>query len=261
MTRSAREEAIVYMWRDKALVEAPADSTSLAVADSFLVADGKAVAPERHRRRFLASCRDSGRDVSTVSEFWSAAMCALPREGHYFPRLELRLTGELAVLIRPAPRVTGEPIELAIYPAADPRTAPTVKGPDLPLLARLREDASTTADDVLLTDTGGRILETTTAAVVWWHGETLCAPDPDLRLLPSITCGIVLDTARRRGIPIRLCRAEVEDLTGAEVWSLNSLHGIRSVTAVTGDTPLTLAATISAAEWQDALWSLARPLR
>ncbi|MFW8746251.1 hypothetical protein, partial [Mesorhizobium japonicum] len=73
--------------------------------------------------------------------FWDAAIAALPRTGAWFPRFELRDSGELLLRARPAPELRRD-VALVTWEGPDPRHAPTVKGPDLDRLAEARRSAA-----------------------------------------------------------------------------------------------------------------------
>jgi branched-subunit amino acid aminotransferase/4-amino-4-deoxychorismate lyase len=113
--------------------------TALRAADSWLVVDGR--------------------------------VRAVPAHGRWFPRIELREDGELAVLVRPAP--AREPSVVAsIADVSDPRRSPRRKGPDLDRLAALRERAAAHgAGEAVLVDTDGRLLEGAFTSLLWWEGR------------------------------------------------------------------------------------------
>ena len=97
-------------------------------------------APARQARTGRASSDRACSSAPTRGElarFRAAASAALPREGRWFPRVEL--TGGRLGAARP-PRARGAVTRRAcvVGPPGDPRTAPRRKGPDLELLARLR---------------------------------------------------------------------------------------------------------------------------
>src|SRR4051812_33669480 len=109
----AAEGTQLLSWRDGRL--GPVDGlTPLLVADSFLLDRGSVIALDAHRERFLRSVASS--QVAAIAEvpvpvaeadaFWSAAVAALPRDGRWFPRVEL-VRGpdgaEYRVTVRPAP--------------------------------------------------------------------------------------------------------------------------------------------------------------
>jgi branched-subunit amino acid aminotransferase/4-amino-4-deoxychorismate lyase len=161
--------------------------------------------------------------------------------------------------VRPAPeRALG--VALATHEGADPRSAPTIKGPDLDALAAVRAAASSRgADDVVLLAPDGSVAETTTANLAWWRGDALCVPDPAIPQLPGVTVGTLVVLATALGIEVRHERSAPGDLDGFEIWALNSLHGIRIVTAWTGG-PAPAAEPGRLATWRRRLDALRRPL-
>src|SRR6188768_689234 len=95
--------------------------TSIVVADSWLTVDGRTLAIDLHRERFLAS-------APTAAEFWDAAIAAVPREGEWFPRVEAHSNGRLLFRLRSAPERT-KSVTVTTHHGPDDRTQPTVKGP------------------------------------------------------------------------------------------------------------------------------------
>src|SRR4051794_34835923 len=112
----AAEGTQLLRWRDGRLRPAAPRGGPLLVADSFLLDDGSVVALDAHRDRFrrsvgsseVAAIAPGPVPVAGVDRFWSAAIAALPRDGRWFPRLEL-VSGsegaEFGVTVRPAPRL------------------------------------------------------------------------------------------------------------------------------------------------------------
>jgi branched-subunit amino acid aminotransferase/4-amino-4-deoxychorismate lyase len=235
------EPVALARWRDGRLepIEycSPDDASRIRVADSFLVADGATLAIDLHRNRFLATAGapDAGTtdlDPAGVEEFWDAAMRGIPRNGSWFPRLEQRATDgatQLILRVRPAPELRSS-IALLTHDGADPREQPLVKGPDLDALLRTRTLAQQAgADDaVLLQD--GAVVETTTAALLWWRGDALCIPEPDLARVDSVTVRSILALAAALGIDVLHEAVTPAELDGLEVWAVNALHGPRIVT-------------------------------
>ena len=147
--------------------------TDLLAADSWLVDDGRVRAVERHWARFEATCREHGVEPGALAELRAEVARAVPPRGRWFPRVELRADGELAVHVRPAP--AREPTVVAwVADVADPRSEPRRKGPDLERLAALRERAAAHgAGEALLSDADGRLIEGAFTSLLWWEGETL----------------------------------------------------------------------------------------
>jgi branched-subunit amino acid aminotransferase/4-amino-4-deoxychorismate lyase len=237
----------------------------LRVADSFLVAEGKVRGLDLHRERFTSACTALG---VRVGEFWDESVRQLPRTGRWFPRFELRDSDELALQPRPAP-TTGGRVRVSVHEGPDPRTKPWVKGPDLAALGELKARAASAygADEVVLTDTDGVVLEAAYSGVLWWEGETLCVPPGDRPILPSVTVRLLRQLAAERRVEVAERARTPADLVDLEVWLVSALHGVRPVAAwLTGRPGSTLPAERDsppaerAYEWQRALLDLAQPL-
>jgi branched-subunit amino acid aminotransferase/4-amino-4-deoxychorismate lyase len=230
--------------------------TALLAADSWLVVDGRVRAVERHWVRFSATCAEHGVEPEALAAFRARVERALPARGRWFPRVELRRDGELAVRVRPAP--PREPTVAAwIADVPDPRRAPRRKGPDLEGLAALRERAAAHgAGEAVLADAGGRLLEGAFTSLLWWEGETLWAVPDDAPILPGVTRALLIELARRRDTHVARRRPAPHELAGRETWLVSALHGIRAVTRwadggpAAGDAP-------RAATWQRLLDDLA----
>jgi branched-subunit amino acid aminotransferase/4-amino-4-deoxychorismate lyase len=222
------------------------DPGEVRVIDSWLVSDGRTRAIDAHLRRFSAACAAlSGvAELSWVAErsrveagrFFLAALRQIPATGRWFPRVELTLVDgapRLQLWLRPAPP-TATGIRLWIPPQPDQRTCPYLKGPDLAYLSALRDSAvAAGADEAVLLSADGTVREGTTTSILWWRGDTLCAPPPDAALLPGITRATLLRIALARSIPVRFEHATPAELAGLQVWAVNALHGIRPVTSWT----------------------------
>ena len=230
--------------------------SGLLVADSFLVANGKVRGLELHRERFVRSCAAAG---VAAERFWDEQAGRLPGFGRWFPRFELQTSGELAVQLRPAPPIGGR-VRVAVHEGPDPRTAPRVKGPDLELLGKLKEAAPDRADEVLLLDTDGTVLEAAYSAVAWWEDDTLCFPQSDRPLLPSVTAQLLRRIAANQGVEISERAATPQDLQNAtEAWLVNALHGIRPIHAW-GASAIDPLPNSHSSLWQSHLESLATRL-
>jgi branched-subunit amino acid aminotransferase/4-amino-4-deoxychorismate lyase len=230
--------------------------TALLAADSWLVADGRVRAVERHWARFSATCREHGVGPEALTALRAEVERTTPARGRWFPRVELRDDGELAVRMRPAP--AREPAVAAwIADVPDPRRAPRRKGPDLERLAALRERAAAHgAGEAVLRDSDGRLLEGAYTSLLWWDGETLCVVGDDAPILPGVTRALLLGLARDRGTPVAQRRPAPHDLADRETWLVSALHGIRAVTRWTDGGPAAGDAP-RAAGWQALLDGLA----
>lgn len=205
----------------------------LAVADSWLVESGRVRNLQKHFDRFTGWCSQiTSRD--DYESFCDAVRAALPRENRWFPRIELLFNidsgdSQLVFRLREAPDQI-ETMSLWSYPEPDPRINPTVKGPDLSLGLQMRRAAQMHgADEAVILNEDGFILEGALSALVWFRDDVLCAPGDDLPWLPSITRQEVFAIAEQMGIATRTERIKPADLVGLETWGLSSLHGIRPV--------------------------------
>ncbi len=218
-------------WVSGTWLDAAPEPNSAQIVDSFLLRGGRVPALEDHRDRFIRAASQIGYQPGVLAWFWSDAVQELPRDGTWFPRLEAhKLTEQQLVLwVRHAPQLSNT-LSLWVPKESDPRSNPLLKGPDLEVLAGLRQTAlSHEAQDALLKNRSGLVLEAAHAALLWWDGDTLCYPDPSLAVFPSITSRRILVSAKQLGIEMRAERRHWKDLCGLEVWSANALHGIRPV--------------------------------
>jgi branched-subunit amino acid aminotransferase/4-amino-4-deoxychorismate lyase len=211
--------------------------TRLLAADSWLVADGRVRGLDRHWARFAAGCAEHGVDAEAVAALRARVEAEVPSQGRWFPRVELRADGELALQVRPAP--PREPTVVAwVADVPDPRRAPRRKGPDLEQLAVLRERAAAHgAGEAVIADADGRLLEGAFTSLLWWEGETLCVVPDEAPILPGITRGLLVDIAGDRGVPLQQRRPRPRELADCEAWLVSALHGIRAVSHWAGGDP------------------------
>lgn len=257
--------ATTFRWRD-GLLEPRDDCdvlpAAIEAADSWLVSDGSVLALDLHRTRFLTSVpRGRYRQVDPDA-FWDAAIDAIPRDGGWFPRVELRsrLDGpDLLFRLREAlPRARS--IVLATHRGSDPRTTPRVKGPDLEAMLRLRTRAQTAgADEAVLLTSEGWIAEGSTTCLAWWRGDALAVPDPEIARIDSVTLRSTLALAAALDVDVLHESVRPSELEGLEVWALNALHGIRIVTRWI-DGPATAEQPGRLDLWRRRLDALRRPL-
>ncbi|MGH3721453.1 MAG: aminotransferase class IV [Pseudonocardiaceae bacterium] len=236
------------------------------IIDSWLLDDSRVRGLSRHEARFADGCDSlvSGPTSESVHHFLAAVRAALPRRGVWFPRLEAdRSEHQLALWLRPAPPLRTS-TALWVPEAPDPRRCPTVKGPDLAVLAGLRRQANLAgADDALLYLADGTVLETAHAALLWWRGPVLCLPDQQLPTLASVTVGLLVELAHHQGVTVRYERCHLAELVELPVWTANALHGLRRVSQWTGHRDLTSDQTAPGPplnQWRTALQTTAAPL-
>jgi len=253
------------LWRDDALAAVPATSSGdVLVADSWLVLDGAVRALDVHRDRFTSSVSATGLVADDdVASFWDTVVDVLPRDGAWFPRVELVRGGaagepELRARVRSAPaRTRSVRVATATH---DPRTSPLVKGPDLVALGDLRSEAAAGgAEEAVIVSPEGHVVEGAWSSLVWWRGDSLCTPADDLPRLPGVTSRTVLTLAAVLGVDVLHDRTTPGELDGAEIWSLSALHGVRIVSGwVDGPSPAEQPGRL--ATWQARLDALRRPL-
>ena len=223
-------EARVFRWADGSVVEeewCDPHTGAVRVADSWLVVDGCAVNLTMHLKRFTTSLATVDATLDARA-FAADTITMIPAEGRWFPRIEAIDYGDGAMLrfhLREAPDALTD-VTLATAPR-DPRTQPSVKGPDLAALGALRRELDV-GEAVILDD--GYIAEGAWSSIVWWVDDTLHIVDSGIPHLPSVTEHTIRDHAAFIGAPVVSARVRPEDLDGAEVWTLSALHGIRVVT-------------------------------
>ena len=214
----------------------PSLGAVLAVADSWLVSDGRCRNLELHFERFEKWVTDIEPELaSELPRFFELVRSSIPRSGEWFPRIELHADAakgaQLHLRLREAPELLGDAV-LWTYPEPDPRVNPRVKGPDLSLGMQLRRRANMHgADEAVILDEHGYIAEGALSAIVWWRGDVLCAPNDDTVWLDSITRREVFSIAEQMGLTTRVEKVKPADLVQTEVWMLSSLQAIRPVTS------------------------------
>ena len=227
----------IFRWRDGALEPLEHCDMTLTVieaADSWLVSDGLTLGLELHRTRFMTSIPRGRYLELDVDGFWDAAIAAIPREGDWFPRVELhsRLGGpRLVFRLRSAPERTRSAV-LATWRGRDPRTVPRVKGPDLDSMLRIRTDVQKQgADEAVILTPDGYVVEGAYSSLLWWRGDILCGPPAEFERVDSVTARSVLTLAAALGLDTHEEAVTPAELDGTELWALSALHGIRIATS------------------------------
>lgn len=250
----------IFRWRGgqlEALEYCDMSATVISAADSWLVCDGRALALDLHRSRFMATVpRDMAADVA---DFWDAAIAAIPADGDWFPRVELHDPVRLVFRLRSAPERTRSAV-LATWKGSDPREHPGVKGPDLERLLSVRTSVQKLrADEAVILSPDGYVVEGAYSALLWWRGEILCGPPADLERVDSVTARSVLTLAKALGIDTHEEAVTPAELDGTELWALSALHGIRIVTAWV-DGPALAEKPGRLVQWRTRLDALRRPI-
>ena len=227
--------------------------TSIVVADSWRVVDGKVRALGLHRDRFLSTATED------AESFWDAAIDAIPRSGDWFPRVEQHSTGRLVFRLRSTPETSRSAV-LASWGGEDPRTEPAIKGPDLESLLRIRTAVqSEGATEAVILSPDGYVVDGAYSALLWWRGEILCGPPREFERVDSVTSRSVLTLATALGLDTHEEAVTPTELDGTELWVLSALHGIRIATGWV-DGPQLAEKPGRLAAWQSRLDALRRAL-
>ena len=254
-------------WLDSALHpfdDGESSNSSIIAADSWLVDEGTALALDLHRTRFLdaTGLSDVAAAFRDAAAFWDAAIASIPRSGAWFPRVELQRNSDgtrFVFRLRSVPKRTRS-VQLATHLGPDPRATPTVKGPDTDALLRARTEAQARgADEAVILSAEGFVVEGAWSALLWWRGDALCSPSPELERVDSVTARSVITLATALGIDVLYESVTPAELDGLELWALSALHGIRIVTAwIDGPAPAEQPGRL--AVWRARLDRLRRPL-
>ena len=263
----------IYHWHDNALHALDDFDTTDAIieaADSWLVTDGRVLALEMHRDRFMASIErqdfagldTTGNAATGAAAFWDAALAIIPREGDWFPRVELQSRGGAALLVfrlRSAPERTRS-VVVATWNGQDPRTTPRIKGPDLESMLRIRSAVQPLgAEEAIILSADGYVVDGAYSALLWWRGDILCGPSAELDRVGSVTARAVLTLATALGFDTHEESVTPAELDGCELWALSALHGIRIVTQWLGGPDLAEQPG-RLATWRARLEALRKPL-
>jgi branched-subunit amino acid aminotransferase/4-amino-4-deoxychorismate lyase len=226
----------IFRWHDGQLV--PLDycdmsETTVLASDSWFVTGGTALAIGLHRARFFAAVDDDLAASIRLEQFWAASIALTPREGEWFPRVDLQLRSGAPLLVfrlRSAPDRTRD-VAVATWDGADPRTTPLTKGPDLAALSRVRTSVqSVGAGEAILLSPEGYLIEGAYSGLLWWRGNILCSPPAEFDRIDSVTVRSVLGLATALGIETYEEAVTPAEIDGVELWSLSALHGPRIVT-------------------------------
>jgi branched-subunit amino acid aminotransferase/4-amino-4-deoxychorismate lyase len=227
----------IYRWRDGKLEPIEYCDMTLTIiesADSFLVSNGTVLGLDLHRKRFMTSIARHRFTQVDPGAFWDAALASIPREGDWFPRFELQSTmgsPRLIFRLRSAPELKRS-TTVATWTGKDPRTVPTVKGPDLERMTRIRGEVQKRgAEEAVLLSPDGYVAEGAYSGLLWWRGNILCGPSEGIERVDSVTARTLLTLAGALGVDTWDESVTPPELDGTELWAVNALHGIRIVTS------------------------------
>lgn len=241
------EAMTTYVWTDGTFCPVDEPLGPIRVADSWRQSDGRIRRLDLHRERFAREVGKLGvhRDGAAMVD---AAVRLVPDAGDWFPRV--RLVGDALYLdLRRGPE-RRRTASVRVLGKGDPRSHPRVKGPDLAAGTDLIRAAN--ADEVLIRDRSGVVLEAAHSAVVWWDDDVLCVPTLGLAVLRSVTRQIVEEHARDRDIEVCGVTAQLSELDGREAWLLNAYQGLRLVTSWEG-VDISAGGGVRFPTWRDAV--------
>ena len=141
----------------------------------------------------------------------------------------------LLVTLHPAPPATGAPAGWRVVTSRIRGTGPRMLAPykvcnRLPqILARADADAAG-ADEALILDEAGRVVEGASANVFWVRGDELWSPGPHEGALDGITRRWVADQCRKLGWTVREGTLPLEQVRDAEglFFTLSSLGPVEA---------------------------------
>jgi aminodeoxychorismate lyase len=97
-------------------------------------------------------------------------------------------------------------------PAGDPLAAFKTCNKLPQILARAEAEAAG-ADEALLLNTDGFVVEAASGNLFWLDGETVCTPPPAGGILPGVTRAVVLELCRAQEVSVREANVGPEELT------------------------------------------------
>ena len=256
-------ETQTFIWSPDGLVEHEAITPDYVyAADSWRLEDGRVVELNRHRVRFQDSVCIHRSLIDTSHAFVEAVVAALPREGSWFPRIDLiRADGQILFRYQQRPRPEVSTNAVLATGRLDPRTEPWTKGPDLHALQALRDDVADKEADEAIVVRNGYVCEGAYSTVMAWSmdGRTLHSMGPDEPRVPSVTESVVQEIALEEGYKVSQDRFTPDDLDRMEVWVVSALHGIRHARKWI-DGPVVMADSGKREHFAARWWARAKPL-
>lgn len=191
-----------------------------SLIETVRIVDGRAPLWPLHRERLGRSAEALGLALPEVDR---------PEGG--MDRVVRIEVSENRVLV--SDREVGGTAPLALYSSPAPHRGYPHKTTDRAWLEAARMTASHfEADDALMLDSDGRVIEATIWAIAWWDGETLVFPPLALGGLPSVARARLAETVRGGTKEATVSR---EQLRGVALLACNAARGVVSVAALDDD--------------------------
>lgn len=201
------------------------------LADSFRARFNTVRAFQLHRHRFFEDLAlldpSSDIDPDAVCAAISRELVTIPES---FPRIDV-VNGELWLRIRPLPLLT---TSLNVFTAKRTLEKQHVKGPNISEYAAMNAQHG---GETILVDDLEFVVEGATTSILWWHtGDRDAAVHTvaSSNRVPSTTEQTLVRIAEHQGTTVRQASVQPSELARAEVWAVNALHGIRTVTSIDG---------------------------
>ena len=223
----------------------PVNEAKISVLDrSFLfgegifstvrVFQGKAEHLDRHWKRIQKQCAVLDLQVPKFSFFWIDQLITANGAGKGIWRLKLIVTGGVSdsemgtfiALMEPYTPPVSKVLSLTVYPY--PVTYPSSQIKSLAYLERhllFRYAKEKGADDCLVLDAQGRVLETAFANVFLRNVNGIITPPSSLSLMPGIALELEKERIVASGGQVEERAIYLDELEQADLWLCNCLRG------------------------------------
>lgn len=195
-------------------------SVAIGLIETVRVIDGRAPLWPLHQERLLRSAAETGLRLSAIDA---------PAGGEdRVVRFEFSDGG-----VATSEREVGSVAPLALYTSPAPHRGYPHKSTDRAWLEAARMTAKHfEADDALLLDAGGKVVEASIWTIGWWDKEVLVFPPLALGGLPGVARARLLETVRGG---VREAVVTREQLRGLALLACNAARGVVSVAALDDD--------------------------
>ena len=188
---------------------------------------------DRHMARLRAAADRLAIRFEPPPDLREQATALLERHAHDVLRISLDVGEDEAPRLDLATRARSQELVVALQPIRvswdGPEAPAGFKATERMIYDRaLAEARAAGADDALLLDRQGRLLETSTANVFVEVGGVISTPALDGRILPGIARAVLLDGLRSAGCSVMERDIDHGELAaGGRVWVSNAVHGPR----------------------------------